>query len=78
MQFNPNQLRARRGKAEEKKALVRDWEMLQSLSWHFTILSISNEESTYNGLYPQGVGKARDANRDNMKTLEEKIKSICY
>lgn len=78
MQFNPNQLRARRGKAEEKKELVRDWEMLQSLSWHFAILSINNEESTYNGLYPQGVGKARDANRANMKTLEEQIKSICY
>lgn len=77
MQFNPRHLRSKRGKAEEKKILTKDWEMLQSMSWHLTILSIGNEESTYDGTYPQGVGKARDANRDNMKELEEKIKSIC-
>lgn len=77
MQFNPRHLRSKRGKAEEKKILTKDWEMLQSMSWHLTILSIGNEESTYDGMYPQGVGKARDTNRENMKELEEKIKSIC-
>jgi hypothetical protein len=76
MQFNPNQYKAKRGFAAEKKILDRDWEQLQAQSWSLTILAVDNEMSTYNGVYPDGVGKARDTNRDNMKLIEAKIKAI--
>lgn len=76
MQFNPNQYKAKRGFSAEKKVLDRDWNQLQSQAWSLTILAVDNEWSTYNGVYPEGVGKARDVNRANMKLIEDKIKAI--
>ncbi|UJJ22237.1 hypothetical protein [Erwinia phage Virsaitis27] len=71
-------LRAKRGKAAEKKILMEDYSILQAQSWNLVILACDNEQSTYNGLYPEGVGKARDAHMANVKLVEDKIRSICH
>ena len=71
-------LRAKRGKAAEKKILMKDYEMMESMLMNLVILSCGNENSTYNGQYPNGVGAALKTHRENIKTLEDKIKSICH
>lgn len=70
-------LRAKRGKAAEKKVLMEDYRIMESMSWHYTILACGQPDSTYNGLYPGGVAKHRDAHEVNLKALEQKIRSIC-
>lgn len=70
-------LRAKRGFAKQKAELLKEYEMLEALGWHFAILCVNNELSTYNGMYPEGVGVARDKNRNAMKALQEKISEIC-
>ena len=71
-------LRAKPGKAAEKKILMKDYELMEAMLWNLIILSTSNENSTYNGLYPNGVGAALKAHRENIKNLEDKIKDICH
>lgn len=70
-------LRAKRGKAAEKKVLIKDYELMEAMSWNLVILSCGNENSTYSGAYPNGVGAALKAHRENIKALEDKIISIC-
>ena len=72
-----SKLRAKRGKAAEKKILMKDYSFMESMMWHLVILATGNENSTYDGQYLQGVGKARDLHRENMKTLETKIVALC-
>ena len=72
-----SKLRAKRGKAVEKGVLLKDYSLMESRLWHLVILATGNENSTYNGAYPDGVSKARDTHRENMKTLEAKIIALC-
>lgn len=72
-----SKLRAKRGKSAEKKILLKDYSFMESTMWHLVILATGNENSTYDGQYPNGVGKARDLHRENMKTLEDKIIALC-
>lgn len=71
-------LRAKRGKAKEKEVLIRDYSSMERDLWHLVILSTGNEHSTYNGLYPNGVGQALEVARKNIKIIEDKIKLICH
>lgn len=75
--YELSKLRAKRGKAIEKGVLLKDYAFMESMMWHLVILATGNENSTYNGTYPEGVGKARDSHRENMKTLEAKIVALC-
>lgn len=72
-----SKLRAKRGKAAEKKVLMEDYRIMQGMSWHYCILSIDNAESTYGGSIPEGIGKRRAAHEANLKALEKKIRLIC-
>lgn len=72
-----SKLRAKRGKAAEKKVLMEDYRIMEGMSWHYCILAAGNEYSTYGGTYPEGIGKRRDAHEANLKALEQKIRSIC-
>lgn len=76
--YDLNQLRAKRGHAAEKKVLMEEYRIMQGMSWHYTILSIDNAESTYGGSFPEGIGKRRVAHEANLKALEAKIRSICH
>lgn len=71
-------LRAKSGKAAEKKILLKDYIQLESMAWHYVILATDNELSTYQGLYPEGIGKVRDAHMANMKTVEKQIRDLCH
>lgn len=71
-------LRAIRGKATEKKALLDEYKTLETMGWHFTILATGNESSTYDGLYPETVSVARDNHFKAIKDLEAQIRELCY
>lgn len=72
-----SKLRAKRGKAAEKKVLMEDYRIMEGMSWHYCILATGNKDSTYGGSIPEGIGKRRDAHEANLKALEKKIRSIC-
>lgn len=76
--FELKSLRAKRGKAKEKKELLEEYASLETMGWHFVILASGNENSTYNGMYPEGIGNRRDTHAKVLKALEEKIRSVCH
>lgn len=70
-------LRAKRGNSVEKAELLKEYKILETMNWHYTIIACSNGDSTYGGLYPNGAAAARDEHREKVKALEEKIRSLC-
>lgn len=70
-------LRSKRGFAAEKKALCEEYSIMEAKCWNLVILSQGNENSTYDGLFPDGVAKALENHRANMRLAEEKLRSIC-
>lgn len=70
-------LRAKRGNSVEKAELLKEYKILESMNWHYTILATGNGNSTYDGLYPKGIAFARDEHRAKVKAVEEKIRNLC-
>lgn len=71
-----SKLRALKGKAEEKKMLLKDYAQLESMSWSLVLLA-SGSNSTYNGLYPEGIAKARDNHMVSLANVESMIRKVC-
>ncbi|WJZ28139.1 hypothetical protein NCTGTJJY_CDS0260 [Serratia phage 92A1] len=71
-------LRAKRGKAAEKAELVKEFRILESMGWSFVILASGCEKSTYDGRYPEGIGKARENHMEKIKAIKDKIREICH
>lgn len=71
-------LRAKRGFASQKAALVKEYKMLVGMAWHYVILATGNAGSTYNGLYPQTIAKARDEHMSKIEAVKAQIKEICH
>lgn len=71
-----SKLQALKGKAEEKKMLLKDYAQLESMAWSLCILA-SGSNSTYNGLYPEGIIKARDNHMLTMNNVEAMIRKVC-
>lgn len=70
-------LRAKRGNSAKKSELLKEYKILESMNWHYTIIACDNGDSTYGGLYPNGAAAARDDHREKVKALEEKIRNLC-
>lgn len=64
-------VRAPRGKAELKKTLLKEIDELDRMSWHLVILATGNENSTYDGNYPETIAVARDKHLALLKEKKE-------
>lgn len=66
--------RAPRGKAKLRNERWDEAKQLQSVVSHLIILSLGNPDSTYNGDYPDTVGKAlQDAERKSYELIDDCI-----